>query len=101
MKRHKIVCGLLCLVMFAFCVNAQTSKTGSATNFEFVNQNIRDILYALSTYTKIPIVADDTVSGTAVFQFAGGNFDRAFDTFLSSNRLFVDRCLRRESLSIN
>jgi len=91
MKRHKIVCGLLCLVMFAFCVNAQTSKTGSATNFEFVNQNIRDILYALSTYTKIPIVADDTVSGTAVFQFAGGNFDRAFDTFLSSNRLFVDK----------
>jgi general secretion pathway protein D len=59
--------------------------------YEFVNQNVRDILFALSTYARQPIVADDTVSGTASFQFAGGDFGVAFDSFLSANRLYVSR----------
>ncbi|GHV12915.1 hypothetical protein FACS189491_06870 [Spirochaetia bacterium] len=60
-------------------------------SFEFIDQNIRDILYAFSTYAKIPITADDTVSGTASFQFNGTSFEQAFETFLLTNRLYADQ----------
>ena len=59
--------------------------------FDFTNQEIREILFAFSAYAGISIIGDDTVTGTASFQFIGTNFDQAFDSFLMSNRLFVER----------
>jgi hypothetical protein len=90
MKRRLAVFGIFFLLL-SISVQAQTTKQPGSVNFEFVNQNLRDILYSISTYTKIPIAPDDTVSGTASFQFAGSNFEKAFDSFLTSNRLYVDK----------
>lgn len=73
-----------------FPASAEPAKR-DAGKYEFVNQSVRDILFALSTYVRQPIVADDTVSGAASFQFAGGDFDTAFESFLSTNRLYVTR----------
>jgi len=79
-------------VLFAgVSLYAQTLPPPAPVNFEFVNQDIRDILYSLSVYRKVPIVADDTVSGTATLQYSGTDFGAAFDAFLSVNRLFVDK----------
>lgn len=89
MNMKRIVCAsLIALCAIAVTVSEPVEK------YEFVNQNIRDILFALSMYVKIPIVADDTVSGTASFQFSGGDFDTAFDSFLSTNRLYVERGIK-------
>jgi len=60
-------------------------------NFQFIDQKYGDILYALSSWSGIPIVADETVTGTASFQFAGTEFEKAFDSFLSVNKLYVNK----------
>ncbi len=57
--------------------------------FEFINKEISEILYSISMARGIPIVADDTVSGTASFRFAGSSFESAFDSFLNAERLYV------------
>ena len=84
------------LVVVLFCWNpalfAQESRTGQALiSFDFVDQQIREILYAFSTYAGVPIIADDTVSGTASFQYNGANFEQAFSSFLLANRLFMEK----------
>jgi len=61
------------------------------TSFDFVDQEIREILYAFSTYSSISIIGDDTVAGKASFQYNGRNFAEAFDSFLMANRLFVEK----------
>ncbi|GHV77498.1 hypothetical protein AGMMS49942_23190 [Spirochaetia bacterium] len=66
-------------------------QAGKILSFEFIDQNISDILYSFSTYAKISIIADDTVSGTASFQYNGTNFESAFDSFLLANRLYVEK----------
>jgi hypothetical protein len=60
-------------------------------NFEFINQNINDVLYIFSTFAKTSIIADDSVSGSVTFQFIGDSFDEAFDAFLLINRLYVEK----------
>jgi len=60
-------------------------------SFDFVDQQIREILYAFSSYAGISIIGDDTVTGTASFQYNGIDFEQAFDTFLMANRLFADK----------
>jgi type II secretory pathway component HofQ len=66
-------------------------ETAGRVSFEFINQNITDILYVFSTYANISIIADDTVSGTGSLQFNGTSFDQAFDAFLLTNRLYVEK----------
>jgi len=68
-------------------------------SFDFTDQKFGDILFALSTYKGISIVGDDTVTGTASFQFAGSDFDRAFDSFLLMNRLYVGKTDRLWTVS--
>ena len=75
--------GLL-FIMCCICVNAAAQKS-----YEFINQSIEEIVYALSLYEKITIVCDDTVRGNASFRYSGSDFDRAFDAFLESSRLYV------------
>ena len=59
--------------------------------FEFIQQDINEIIYAVSLSNKTPIICDDTVVGRASFRFAGTDFDTAFESFLTSNRLYVKK----------
>ncbi len=91
MKRWKISLLLsIVLMLFPFPLIAQTQTSG-AISFEFINQDIRDILYVFSSYAGQTILADSTISGTATFQYNGTSFDNAFDSFLLINRLFVNK----------
>ncbi len=83
MRRIKTATAFLMFLVIPACLSAQK------ISFDFVDQKIGDILFALSTYRDISIVADDTVTGPASFQYAGADFDRAFASFLLSNRLYV------------
>ncbi len=62
-------------------------------SFEFVNQDIRDIVYILSLRSGIPIICDDTVSGNGNFMYANARdnagFETVFEAFLNSNKLMV------------
>lgn len=71
----------------------------SAENFEFVGQEINEILFALSLSRNFPISSDDTVSGKADFRWAGDDFDAAFDSFLLKNRLFVKKSQEKWTVS--
>jgi len=99
---------LLCLAVFLLCgsfaLYAQTG--GQFISFDFVEQQIREILYAFSTYARVSIIGDDTVTGTANFQYNGTNFEQAFDSFLMANRLFVEKTsdvwiVSRVNISVN
>ena len=69
-----------------------TDKNKSNT-YEFVNQEIRDIVYILSMRSGRPIICDDTVSGNGSFMYVmksgEEDFEAAFDAFLYSNKLLV------------
>lgn len=62
-----------------------------SAGYEFVNQEISEILYSVSLVENQSIAVDDTVSGIGTFRFYGENFDEAFDSFLMANRLYVDK----------
>lgn len=79
MKFSLILC-FICCVSLGFC------KT-----YEFVNQDILEILYGISLVEGKSIVGDDTVSGKGTFRFNGTNFEDAFDSFLKTNRLYVEK----------
>ncbi|MDR1418919.1 MAG: hypothetical protein LBI86_00930, partial [Treponema sp.] len=89
-KSKKICAFLLLFVCFQGVLSGQAGRP-PIISFEFVDQPVHDILYAFSTYSRISIIADDTVSGTASFQFNGTDFERAFDSFLFANRLYVEK----------
>ena len=74
---------ILFLLLSSFCF-------GQA-GFEFIQQDITEIIYAVSLTNNTPIICDDTVSGRASFRFAGTDFDTAFESFLNSNRLYVKK----------
>jgi type II secretory pathway component GspD/PulD (secretin) len=88
MKRRVV---LPCLLLVAAAVVFSQEGKASLISFEFINQDIRDILYAFSSYARISIIADETVNGNATFQFNGTSFEQAFDMFLLTNRLYVDK----------
>jgi hypothetical protein len=60
-------------------------------SFEFINQNVNDILFVFSGYARVSIIADNTVTGNVTFQYNGENFEKAFDAFLMINRLYVEK----------
>ncbi len=88
LRRMKKGLGIL-VVMQIFCHFAVAQ--GAAYCWDFADCEIKDILFAVSVDTGISIVPDDTVSGKGELKFAGGDFDRAFEAFLKSNRLFVEK----------
>ncbi len=83
MKRKKTKLTVLMIIFSTTILFAQK------ISFDFVDQKYGDILFALSTYKGLSIVADDTVTGIASFQFSGTDFDKAFASFLLTNRLYV------------
>lgn len=60
-------------------------------SWDFSDCEIRDILYAVSLDTGFSIVADDTVKGIGTFKFVGDDFEKAFDSFLATSRLYVSK----------
>ena len=81
----KVILTILVSLIF-FSTYAQVSG-----GFEFIQQDITEIIYAVSLSNSTPIVCDDTVTGRASFRFAGKDFNAAFESFLSSNRLYVNK----------
>lgn len=90
----KILTVAVLALLEVFCVPFLRAET-----FEFVNQEVNEILYALSLSRGFPIAGDDTVSGSADFRFAGDNFDLAFESFLLKNRLFVEKSNEKWTVS--
>ena len=80
---YKKIFVLFCLVL----CNCLLFSAG----YEFVNQEISEILYSVSLVENQSIAVDDTVSGIGTFRFYGENFEEAFDSFLMANRLYVDK----------
>ena len=81
-------CGIF--VQKAFSLE-RNSVAANVYSWDFSDCSIRDILYVVSLDTGISIVADDTVRGQADFRFTGKDFERAFDSFLNSARLYVSK----------
>jgi type II secretory pathway component GspD/PulD (secretin) len=88
MKRLRLI--IILFAVSCFALHGQTRKS-QLISFDFVDQHIREILYAFSTYAGISIIGDDTVTGSASFQYNGANFEQAFDSFLLTSRLFVEK----------
>lgn len=84
--KRRAICVLLGVF---FCMNVVAQ--GKHFSWDFVDCDLRDILFAVSMDTGISIVPDDTVVGKGDFRFAGENFQDAFESFLLGNRLFVER----------
>lgn len=98
---RKLFFSIIIIFQFSFVAIAQN---GSAKNnaesstydtFEFVNQEIRDIVYILSLRSGKSIICDDTVSGKGNFLYVASDnekdFEDAFDAFLYSNKLLVTK----------
>lgn len=98
---RKIFCLLSCFVlMYTVAFGAEKKEAGqSVYSWDFSDCEIRDILYVVSLDTGISIVSDDTVSGRADFRFTGNDFEKAFDSFLNSTRLFV--CKKEEVWTVS
>ncbi len=87
---------LLCLCAVLYCI-----PLFAQNSYEFVNQNITDIVYILSVQNGQSIICDETVTGTGNFQYYKGEssdkaakndeFQKVFDAFLSANRLYVNK----------
>lgn len=77
------------LIMTLVCAMAFCEK--GLYSWDFVDCSLKDILFAVSMDTGISISADDTVNGRGTFRFAGKDFETAFDAFLNSERLFVEK----------
>lgn len=60
-------------------------------SWDFTNCDVKDVLFAVSMDTGISILADDTVSGKCDLRFIGNDFEKAFNAFLSSCRLYVNK----------
>jgi type II secretory pathway component GspD/PulD (secretin) len=81
---------LFLTVFFSQFLSGQAGR-GQLISFDFVDQQIREILYAMSSYARVPIISDDTVTGGTSFQYNGISFEQAFDSFLMANRLLADK----------
>ena len=77
------------IAVCAAAVLLSAACTAQGRSFEFVNQNIKDVLFIFSTQLGKPILADSTVEGETSFQFAGTDTEKAFKAFLQANRLFA------------
>lgn len=79
------------LALLLFFMQLAEWRLSAQINFEFVNQDVQEIVYVLSMEKGFPIVCDDTVTGKGSFRFSGNSFDTAFASFLQANRLYVKK----------
>ena len=66
-----------------------SNEDESKINFDFVDQEITDIVYAVSLAYDMSIICDDTVDGKASFRFNGTNFEDSANAFLLANKLYA------------
>lgn len=85
MKMKKL---LLISIVSVFILGLCWSKETDKIQFEFYDQKIPDILYALSLYSGKSIITDETVIGNTTFQYSGISFETALEQFLKANRLY-------------
>ncbi len=81
------------LLLFCGGSLAFAAESGSNT-FEFVNQELQDIVYILADNLTIPVICDETVSGKGSFLYSGGSEKSAEETFcafLKTNRLYLNK----------
>lgn len=88
--RRLLLCMLIIVPLGGLPLYGQ-AEGGRLISFDFVDQPIREMLYAFSSYARLSIIGDDTVTGAASFQYNGAGFEQAFDSFLLANRLFVEK----------
>lgn len=83
---------LAAMILLCFC-HAGFSNSGEKKFFswDFSDCEVKDVLFAVSMDTGVPILADDTVSGKCDLRFIGSEFSKAFDAFLESCRLYADK----------
>ncbi len=83
----KVLCSVVLVFQSFFFAYGQSSE--NSVSYDFVMQDIRDIVYAVSIAQGISIVCDDTINGETSFRFSGSDFESAAKAFLLSNRLYA------------
>lgn len=78
-------------IVFLLVAGSFVAAEGKIFSWDFSDCDIRDLLFAVSMDTGISIIGDDTVSGKGNFRFTGVDFEKAFDSFLVSQRLYVEK----------
>lgn len=77
---------MLFILPFVLISSFLWSKT-----YEFIDQDIHEILFVLSLEEKITIMGDKSFNGKTSFRAVGNNFEEIFDLFLAQNRLYVNK----------
>lgn len=78
-------------IVFLLVAGSFVAAESKIFSWDFSDCDIRDLLFAVSMDTGISIIGDDTVSGKGNFRFTGVDFEKAFDSFLVSQRLYVEK----------
>lgn len=82
-------------LLLLFCGGSLLFAAESGSNtFEFVNQDLQDIVYILADNLTTPVICDETVSGKGSFLYSGGSEKSAEETFLAflkTNRLYLEK----------
>ena len=70
LQRNCIVLAiLLCTGMLMAQEGLPESLAATDQQYEFVNQELRDIVYILSLRSGLPLICDETVTGTGNFLY--------------------------------
>jgi general secretion pathway protein D len=81
---------LFLLIIFFTCTFIPLSAQETGISLNFRNQKISDILVSLADVCGKSLVIDDSVSGTATFNFADADFDTALRRFTDYTRLYYE-----------
>lgn len=87
----KRLVGVFFLCVMGLFRNNCLFANGNFFSWDFSMCELEEIIYAVSLDTGLSIVADDTVKGKASFKFAGHDFEKAFESFLESERLYAEK----------
>ncbi len=83
----KALCSLILYIFSFIALYGQTSST-TIEAMDFVRQPVQDILAAFARLGNTTILPDETVTGTTTFLVQKGDWESAFQAFLTSNNLF-------------
>lgn len=80
--------------LLVFTVGLTVFAENGSDSFEFVNQDLKDIVYILSGRLDTPVICDETVTGKGTLLYKGNShssINDVFQAFLKSNRLYVKK----------
>lgn len=86
----KKVLAVICFLLLS-ALNVTFIFAEEKFSWDFSDCEIKDVLYAISLDTGRSIIPDDTVKGKTDFSFTGTDFEKAFDSFLKTSRLYVSK----------